>query len=131
MPIERPPQGSDHEFADLEAIDRVETGVRALKTLLFYLITQVIELVLVVVVLFDLLIALITGQDPSRGVRRFSQRVIDYWVVIARYVTYLDEEAPFPFRDFPRERAIPAEDWVAASEEEEEEEPEESPQGNR
>ena len=129
MPPDKTPRSSDHELAELEPIDRVETGVRALKTVLFYVVTQVIQFVLVVVVLFDLLYALITGQDPSQGLRSFSQRVIDYWVEIARYLTYLNDEAPFPFRDFPPERPLWAGDWEAAPNEEEESE--ESSQGQR
>jgi len=122
MPPDKTPRSSDRELAELEPIDRLETGVRALKTLLFYVVTQVIQFVLVVVVLFDLLYALVAGQDPSRGLRSFSQRVIDYWVEIARYLTYLDDDAPFPFRDFPPERALWAADWEPAPDKDEESE---------
>ncbi len=101
MPSESP----EHE---LEPIDRIETGVRALKTVLFFVIVRVVELTLLVVVLFELLYVLVTGQDPAASVKRFAARVTDYLVEIVRYLTYIDDEAPFPFRDFPPEPELDA-----------------------
>lgn len=104
MPSESP----EHELYELEPIDRIETGVRALKTVLFFAITRVVEFTLLVVILFELLYVLITGQDPAAGVKRFAARVTDYLVEIIRYMTYNDDEAPFPFRDFPPEPELDA-----------------------
>ena len=84
-----------------ESIDRGETAVRALKTLVFFVIARVAQAVLVVVILFELLYVLITQQKPSDAVRRFAERVLAYVVEIVRYLTYNDEDAPFPFREFP------------------------------
>ena len=97
-------ESPEHELYELEPIDRVETGVRALKTVLFFVIARVVEFTLLVVIVFELLYVLITGQDPAAGVKRFATRVTDYLVEIIRYLTYNDDEAPFPFRDFPPER---------------------------
>lgn len=84
-----------------EPIERGETGVRALITLLFVLVIQVVEAVFAVIIVFDLAFALITRREPSDGVRRFAERVVDYTVEILRYATYNDDEPPFPFREFP------------------------------
>ena len=84
--------------------------MRALKTVLFFVIARVVELTLVVVILFELLYVLVTGQDPAVGVKRFAARVTDYLVEIVRYLTYNDDEAPFPFRDFPPEPELDAGD---------------------
>ena len=86
------------EFED--GIPRGETALRAAKTLLFWLIYQVVETVLTVVVVFSLLVAFITRTPPSARVRRFSQSVLAYGYQMGRYVTYQDERAPFPFDDF-------------------------------
>ncbi len=99
MPMDQ----SIEESASGELIDRVETGIRALYTLLFFLIARVAEGVLGVVIVFGLLYTLITQHEPSPAVRRFSQRVVAYLVEIARYLTYNDDDAPFPFREFPPE----------------------------
>ncbi len=98
-----PTEKAIDESTSGELIDRVETGIRALLTLLFFMIARVAEAVLGVVVLFGLLYTLVTQQEPNPAVRRFSQRVLDYLVEIVRYLTYNDDEAPFPFREFPAE----------------------------
>jgi hypothetical protein len=82
-------------------VDRSETGIRALKTLLFFIIARVVETVLAVVIVFELIWALITGREPSHAVRRFASRVLAYLVEIVRYLTYNDDQAPCPFREFP------------------------------
>ena len=95
--------GPIEESTSGELIDRVETGIRALFALLFFLIARVTEMVLGVVVIFGLLYTLTTQHEPSPAVRRFSQRVLAYLVEIVRYLTYNDDDPPFPFREFPPE----------------------------
>lgn len=84
-------------------VDRAETGIRILKSLLFFVVARVVETVLAVVIVFELLWALITGREPSRAVRGFASRVLAYLIEIVRYLTYNDDQAPFPFREFPGE----------------------------
>ncbi|MDH3211408.1 MAG: DUF4389 domain-containing protein [Myxococcales bacterium] len=88
-----------------ETIDRFDTAVRALMTVLFFVIARVVEIVLAVVIVFGVLYTLITQEEPAPGVKRFSERVLAYLVQIVRYLSYNGEEAPFPFRDFPPEEA--------------------------
>lgn len=85
-------------------IERKETAIRILVTLLFVVIAElVIEIVLGVVILFDLAYTLITTQPPPERVRHFANRTISYLYRILRYITYNDTERPFPFSDFPVE----------------------------
>lgn len=85
-------------------IERKETAVRVLVTLLFVVIAEVVvEVILGVVILFDLAYTLITKQLPPERVRRFANRTISYLYRILRYLTYNDTERPFPFSDFPLE----------------------------
>jgi hypothetical protein len=84
-------------------VDRLDTGVRALLTLLFFVIARVVEAVLAVVIVFGVLYTLFTQREPAPGVKRFAERVLAYLVEIVRYLSYNETEAPFPFRDFPPE----------------------------
>ena len=86
-----------------DEILRAQTGVRILLSLLFLVVVNVVEMVLFVVIVFELLYALITQRRPSGEVRRFARRALDYAVASVRYLTYHDDEPPFPFADFPPE----------------------------
>ena len=82
-------------------IDRKDTGIRILLTILFALIVGVVESVLGLIILFALLWALITKQPPAVGVRALANRIIAYYYRIGRYLTYNEPLVPFPFSDFP------------------------------
>jgi hypothetical protein len=84
-----------------DELERGETGIRILITLLFVLIATALETVLSVVIAFELLWALITRLPPSPRVRDFANRVVGYYYRIGRYMTYNDARPPFPFSDFP------------------------------
>ena len=89
-------------------VERKDTAIRILLTVLFCLIVQVTEAVLGVVVLFELAYALVTGNAPGERVRGFANRALSYLYRILRYLTYNEAEPPFPFADFPPEVEPPA-----------------------
>jgi len=91
---------ADDDFVE---IDRSDTAVRMLYTLVFYVIANVAEAVLTVLVLFQLGFALITQRQPGPDIRRFANHTISYLVRIGRYLTYNEPDPPFPFQEFPRE----------------------------
>lgn len=91
------------QWSEGEPIERSDTGIRILLTLLFVIVTRVIETVLLVVILFELAFTLVTRRYPGASVRHFANRVISYFYRIARYLTYNEDEAPFPFRELPPE----------------------------
>jgi len=84
-------------------VDRKETAVRILITLLFFLIIRVIEMVLGAVIIFELIYSLITGNAPGERIRKFANQTTTYLYRILRYLSYNDPEQPFPFSDFPAE----------------------------
>ena len=84
-----------------DEIERRDTGIRILLTILFALIATVVETVLSVIVLFALIWALVTRQAPSLRVRTLANRIIAYYYRIGRYLTYNESRVPFPFSDFP------------------------------
>ena len=90
-------------------IERKETAIRILLTLLFMVILErVVEAILAVVILFELVYALITKRPPRERVRRFANRTLSYLYRIVRFLTYNEPEPPFPFADFPPEVEPPA-----------------------
>ena len=93
---------SDFEDEEVE-IERGETGIRILYTLLFFVIGRVVETVLIATILFELLWALVTRESPPARVREFANRAISYFYRIGRFLTYNDPAPPFPLDDFPRE----------------------------
>ncbi|UCE87157.1 MAG: DUF4389 domain-containing protein [Deltaproteobacteria bacterium] len=101
---------SSRDFPELEGerIPRGDTGIRILLTLLFVLVWTVVESVLLIVVVFELGFALVTERAPGDRVRDFANRVVAYVYRIARYLTYNDEQAPFPFAEWPAEVEPPS-----------------------
>ena len=90
----------DHDY-----VDRVETLIRLLYTLLFFLVIRVLEAAIGVIVFFQLAFALITNRTPNPAVNAFARRVIEYGYQIAHYVTYNRDRPPFPFDELPPEQA--------------------------
>ncbi|MCZ6822517.1 MAG: DUF4389 domain-containing protein [Deltaproteobacteria bacterium] len=82
-------------------IERTDTGLRTLYSLLFWLIAGVLEAVLGILIVFNLLYTLVTGQLPPERLREFGNRIIAYFYRIGRYLTYNESALPFPFSEFP------------------------------
>jgi hypothetical protein len=97
---------SDSQFStkhgdDEDHVERVETSIRVLYTLLFFLIFQVIEAAAGVIIFFQIVFALITNRTPNPAVTDFARRVIEYGYQIGHYLTYNREKPPFPFDELP------------------------------
>jgi hypothetical protein len=84
-------------------IERGETGVRILLSVLYLIIARVVGLVLLVIIVFELLYALITKSPPGERVRRFANRTLSYYYRLGRFLTYNEHQAPFPFAELPDE----------------------------
>jgi len=80
-------------------IERVDTAIRLLLSLLFLVIAEVAQTVLGILVAFSLLFAFVTGERPSEAVRNLSNQVTAYMYRVYRYLTYNDSRAPFPFHE--------------------------------
>ena len=94
-------------------IDRLNTAIRIVVTLLFVLITRVVGLAVAVIILFELVFTLVTKQRPGEAVRSFANRAVTYVYRIGRYLTYNESELPFPFSAFPPELEPPR--WGSSS----------------
>ncbi len=84
-------------------IERKETGIRVVLSVLFWVILEVVKTALGVLVLFQLIYTLITQKPPSDRVRGFANRALSYQYRLLRYLTYNEPGRPFPFSDFPPE----------------------------
>ena len=82
-------------------LERKETAIRIIISLLFWVILELVKAVLGVVVLFELAFVLITKRPPSDRIRQFANRALSYNYRILRYLTYNEPDWPFPFSDFP------------------------------
>ncbi len=97
-------------------IERTDTGLRVLYSLLFWLIAGALEAVLGLLIVFDLLYTLVTGQLPPERLRELGNRISAYFYRIGRYLSYNESALPFPFSEFPAEIEAPcatdAETWA-------------------
>ena len=94
---------------DNTPIERKETAIRLLLTLLFVVIVEgIIKAMLAVIILFALAYVLITRRPPGERVRRFANRTLSYLNRITRFLTDNESEPPFPFAAFPAEVDPPA-----------------------
>ena len=84
-------------------INRGETGIRILLTLLFAFVRGIVDSVVWVIVLFELLWTLMTKQAPSPRLRELANRIVAFEYRIGRYLTYNEGNVPFPFSEFPSE----------------------------
>ena len=89
-------------------IERGQTGIRALLTLLFFIVVRVVSYVLFVIILFELIYVAVTRNPPPERVRSFANRAVSYAYRIGRYLTYNEPDRPFPFNEFPAELEPPA-----------------------
>jgi hypothetical protein len=98
-----------HEPFEDDRITRVDTGMRTLLTLLMAVAWSLVETALAVVVVFSLLFTAIVQEPPPERVRHFANRLISYAFRIWRYMTYNEDQVPFPFSDLPDEiEPVPA-----------------------
>jgi Domain of unknown function (DUF4389) len=78
---------------------------RLLFMLLFAALYGVAEIVLTAVVIFQFLVVLFTGGKNAR-VLSLGASLSAYAYQIFRYLTYNSEQRPFPFADWPTDKAL-------------------------
>jgi hypothetical protein len=82
-------------------VERSETGIRILYTLVLYIGFRVAAAVLGVVAVFELLYTLVTRRVAPSEVRAFANRTLTYLYEVTRFASYNQVDAPFPFQGFP------------------------------
>jgi hypothetical protein len=88
---------------DEPRIERHDTLMRMLYSLVFFFISRLVLAAIGLLVVFELVYTLVTMTAPSLRVREFGNRAVAYLYRIHRYLTHNEAELPFPFSDFPKE----------------------------
>lgn len=88
----------DHELK--ENLKQKKTWLRGLYMLLFAIFYSVAEIVILVVVVFQFLLALFTARTNARLVL-FGKSLSTYVYQVMLYLTFNSEDKPFPFGEWP------------------------------
>ena len=81
-------------------ITRGDTWIRALYMVLFAVIYNIAEIVLLAVVVLQFLLTLLTAK-PNTRLLGFGESLSTYVYQIFRFLTYNTEDKPFPFGPWP------------------------------
>jgi hypothetical protein len=81
---------------------RKKIFVRLLYTVFFFIIFEILKIIIQVSVLFQYVYLLIS-KTYSEPVRNFTNKVSIYAYKVLRYVALNENEKPYPFSDFPQE----------------------------
>jgi len=77
------------------------TWLRGVFMLLFVVIFNIAEFVLMMTTLFQFLASLFTGKPNERALR-FGANLAEFIGQIGSYLTFASDERPFPFADWPK-----------------------------
>ena len=83
--------------------------IRLLYTVFFFIVFEILKLIIQVSVLFQYIYLLIS-KTYNNPVRNFTNKVSIYAYTVLRYVTLNENEKPYPFNDFPEEKELPGEE---------------------
>ena len=91
---------------DSKTFPRKNIAIRLLYNIFFFIIFEILKIIIQVSVLFQYVYLLIskTYSDP---VRNFTNKVSVYAYKLLRYVALNENEKPYPFNDFPQEMEVP------------------------
>ena len=88
---------------------RKKIVVRLLYTVFFFIVFEILKIIIQVSVLFQYVYLLIS-KTYNNPVRNFTNKVSIYAYRVLRYVTLNENERPYPFQDFPGELELPEEE---------------------
>lgn len=88
----------------------------ALLVLFFIFIVQVLATILPLVALFQFFSTLITGRANDK-LLTFSGSLAEYFKKITRFVSYIEEQKPWPFSPWPDANIIDIEESVVSEQE--------------
>ena len=88
---------------------RKSIAVRLLFSLLFFVIFELLKIIVMFSTLFQFIYLFLAGTY-SQPLRRFCNKLSSYAYRVLRFVTLNDNSKPFPFAEFSREMDQPTED---------------------
>jgi D-alanyl-lipoteichoic acid acyltransferase DltB (MBOAT superfamily) len=89
-----------------ETFPRKKIVVRLFYTVFFFIVFEILKIIIQVSVLFQYVYLLIS-KTYNNPVRNFTNKVSIYAYKVLRYVTLNENEKPYPFHDFPEEMELP------------------------
>ncbi|MEW6388204.1 MAG: DUF4389 domain-containing protein [Thermodesulfobacteriota bacterium] len=92
-------------------VSRKQVLIRLLYSLFFFIVLELVKLVVQLATVFQLVYLLLT-LNYSEPLRRFANRVAAYGYRVMRYLTLNDPARPFPFQEFPGELEPPVSEVV-------------------
>ena len=98
------PSADEFQAAQEPELRRTDVGLRVLYTIVFSVILNLAGGLLTLLVAIQLVLALVTREQPHARLKQFAELMTRYCVLIVRYVTFSDDEPPFPFSDFPEKQ---------------------------
>jgi Domain of unknown function (DUF4389) len=91
---------------DPKTFPRKKIIIRLLYTVFFFIVFEILKIIVQVSVLFQY-VYLIISKTYSSPVRNFTNKVSIYAYKVLRYVTLNENKKPYPFHDFPEEMESP------------------------
>lgn len=89
-----------------KAFLRKKIAIRLLYTIFFFIVFEILKIIIQVSVLFQY-VYLFISKTYSDPVKSFTNKVTVYAYKVLRYVTLNENEKPYPFQDFPKEMELP------------------------
>jgi hypothetical protein len=84
-------------------LDRADTGIRILYSVLFAIINNLLAGAIGFIVVFELGFSLITKRPPANRVRSIANSIISYSYRLQRWLAHTESQLPFPFSDLPED----------------------------
>ena len=81
-------------------IKQQSTWKRGLYMLLFTVFYQIAEIILFMMVLFQFIVKLLTG-DTNQQLRKLGQSLATYIYQIVQFLSFNSEQHPYPFSEWP------------------------------
>ena len=85
-------------------VTRGSIWLRLIFMIVFAVVFNVVEIVIFVVVVFQFLASLFTGEPIDR-LTRFGRAVARYLQQVVGFLTFVTEEKPYPFSPWPEEQS--------------------------
>lgn len=91
----------ENQVSDVDQTEQSKNRwLRGLFMLLFLIVYEIAEVILITLTVVQFLFSVITGND-NNNLRSFGNSLGQYVKQIVGYLTYNSEERPFPFAEWP------------------------------
>jgi len=93
-------QKTNQENPQSPSITNGMIAIRFLYTILFFLALGIVGVILKIAILFQFVVLFAT-KKPNESVRDFCNQLSTYGYRLLRYISFNENQRPFPFSDYP------------------------------